>query len=108
MIKHMFERQAFALGDAPPYVVRCIDIEASGRADGHAHVTAVETHDPDGGETRWKADEAIAAIRGGDRFVIAEGEDPARVAVLEPGPCPACPSLTLVVYPPDRRPPTCD
>jgi hypothetical protein len=78
--------------DVPPYEVMCIERAASA-AEGHDHVIAVETRDPDGGQTRWATVEVIAAIREGEGFRV--GED--RTASLEPAICPACASVTLVL-----------
>jgi hypothetical protein len=82
-------------GEAPPYVVVRFyqDPEA---AAGHDHVTAIETRDPDGGTTRWRSIDVIAAIRAGERFVVEEdGQD--RESVLEPALCLVCPRATVKV-----------
>jgi hypothetical protein len=68
---------------------------------GHDHVTAIETRDPDGGSTRWRSIDVIAAIRDGERFDVAGngGE-----SVLEPALCPACPRATVKVVSADEPP----
>jgi hypothetical protein len=65
--------------------------------EGHVHVVAVETRDPDGGQTRWPTVEVIAAVRDGARFVMG-GRDRAH-ASLQPAICPGCATVTLVVTP---------
>jgi hypothetical protein len=80
----------------PPYVVVSVGRdETSGGA--HDHVVEVETRDPDGGETRWSAQQVVAAIRDGEHFVM-EANDAAGDAALElqPGGCPVCARTTLV------------
>lgn len=77
------------------------------RGEGHDHVTFVETRDPDGAQTRWKLVDVIAAIRGGDRFVVAE-DAKGRRTLLQPAVCPDCQLTTLEVEPPARRPIGCD
>jgi hypothetical protein len=78
----------------PPYVALCFEHEP-GAADGHSHVSAVRTQDPDGGETRWTAVEFVSAVRSGEQFVLI-GADGQR-ATLEPAVCPRCPSMTITV-----------
>ena len=82
--------------DVPPYVVTCLEQDSTAGA-GHDHVVAVETRDPDGGSTRWRTVDVIAAARGGERFVVGkvEGEP----ASLQPAVCPTCAMVTLMVSP---------
>jgi hypothetical protein len=83
--------------DAPPYVVTCLDVdEAAG--DGHQHVVAIETRDPDGGQTRWSTVQVIAALREGEQFVFRENERAG--TSMEPAVCAGCGTATLEV-PPD-------
>jgi hypothetical protein len=79
--------------DAPPYVVTCLE-EDEAAGEGHRHVTAIETRDPDGLQTRWSTVQVIAAVREGERFVVGDAETRRS---LEPGICPGCSSVTLVV-----------
>jgi hypothetical protein len=89
--------------EAPPYVVVRLDQDLD-TPDGHDHVTAVETRDPDGGSTQWRVVDVIAAIRDGERFVVElEGHD--RKSVLEPAVCPACSRATVTVDAAGERPP---
>jgi hypothetical protein len=81
-----------SLTDVPPYDVMCIERENSA-GKGHDHVIAVETRDPDGGQTRWATVEVIAAVREGERFTV--GDEP--TASLEPAICPACANVTLLL-----------
>ena len=70
-------------------------------------MTAVQTRDPDGVETRWRVVEVIAAIRDGERFVV--GEDGRGVqTLLEPAICPRCPTITLMTDPADATAAICD
>lgn len=69
-------------------------------ADGHHHVTAVETSDPDGGMTRWTLVEAIAGYRDGGRFIVGSGEG-GQAAELGPSVCPRCRMATLAIEPAD-------
>lgn len=79
--------------DWPPYLVLAISRDDSA-GGGHDHVMAVDTRDPDGGETRWGIQELIAAIRDGERFAVeSEG---ASGGHLQPSSCPACSRTTLV------------
>jgi hypothetical protein len=84
--------------DAPPYVVTCLEVDR-GAGEGHEHVAAVETRDPDGGQTRWTTVQVIAAVREGERFVVGDSDD-ARTS-LEPAGCPRCSTATLRVSPGD-------
>ena len=81
----------------PPYVVACIDADPWLAIDGHHHVTAVETRDPDGGQTRWTLVQVILAIRDGAAFSVVDGER--AVAHLEPTVCTRCPMATLTIDP---------
>ena len=67
-------------------------------AEGHLHVTAVETTDPDGGATHWSLVQVIEAVRGGERFVLREDASAAPVE-LAPTVCPRCRMATLAVEP---------
>jgi hypothetical protein len=89
----MRKRALRPTGEAPPYVVVRYyqDPEA---AAGHDHVTAIETRDPDGGTTRWRSIDVIAAIRGGERFVV-EDDGHGRESILEPSLCLVCPRVTV-------------
>lgn len=81
-------------GKLPPYAVRCVVLDPTAEADGHHHVTAIETSDPDGGETRWSLVQVIEAVRSGERFVSAETPD-GRGTELGPMVCPRCSIATL-------------
>jgi len=50
--------------------------------------------------------EVIAAIRDGERFVVAE-DGHGKLTLLEPGLCPQCPFATLLVDPPEAGPVPC-
>lgn len=78
----------------PPYTVRCLDLDPVARADGHHHVTAIETGDPDGGRTRWTLVQVIEAVRDGEQFVI-EADADRQVIDLAPSVCPRCHMATL-------------
>lgn len=82
--------------DAPPYVVTCLETDRAA-GEGHDHVVAAETRDPDGGQTRWVTVEVIAAVREGERFVV--GDEGSQRVALEPAVCPGCPTVTLAVTP---------
>jgi hypothetical protein len=99
----MPERFPRSTDEAPPYVVVRLDQEL-GTPDGHDHVTAVETRDPDGGSTQWRAIDVIAAIRDGERFAV-DLDGVARESVLEPAVCPACPRATVTVGAAGEPPP---
>ncbi len=100
--------QPFSVGadQVPPYEVACIELDARLEFGGHQHVTVIETSDPDGGRTRWSCVQVIAAIREGERFVVATGGD-GEPALLEPGLCPRCPFATLLVDPSRPQPARC-
>jgi hypothetical protein len=93
--------QEQSVTDVPPYEVMCIERDGSA-GEGHDHVIAVETRDPDGGQTRWATVEVIAAVREGERFTV--GDEPA--ASLEPAVCRACANVTLAI-PQDLGVPDC-
>ena len=97
---------ARGVGELPAYRVVCLQTDRAGAADGHDHVTAVETWDPDGGRTRWTLVQVIAAVRDGEVFRTGEGGE-GQVAVLEPAVCPRCSLATLLVDPPEVRPALC-
>ena len=88
----MMANEAPEQRDLPPYAVVLVQYEDL--ADGHEHVSYVETLDPDGGQTRWTAVDLINAIRAGERFVVTIG-GAATGAILEPAICPVCPLVTL-------------
>jgi hypothetical protein len=79
-------------GGLPHYAVVLVQYEDL--SEGHEHVAFVDTLDPDGGQTRWRAVELINAIRDGERFVVSIGGTETG-ATLEPSICPVCPQVTL-------------
>lgn len=83
--------------DAPPYEVTCLE-EDGDAGTGHEHIVAIETRDPDGGQTRWSTVQVIAAVREGERFLVGEG---AAATSLEPAVCSACATATLKFPPGD-------
>jgi len=89
----------------PPYRVRCVQQDASG-TDGHPHVSFIETRDPDGGQTRWTTVQVIAAVRDGERFVVAD-DGRGGETLLEPAVCSRCPTVTLAVDPRVPAPASC-
>ena len=97
---------ALEIGDLPAYRVVCLEIDIAAEADGHDHVTAINTWDPDGGRTRWTLVQVIAAVRDGEAFHAGKGGD-GQAAVVEPAVCPRCPVATLLANPPEARPPVC-
>lgn len=89
----------------PPYVVGCVHADARLMAEGHLHVTAVETIDPDGGTTRWSLVQVIEAVRAGERFTLREGAgEPAEIT---PTVCPRCSVATVGVEGAWQRLPIC-
>ena len=92
----MVEIRPRPFGDTPPYVVVRLEHDPLAGA-GHDHVTVIETRDPDGGSTRWRSIDVIAAMRDGERFVVEEGNG--GESVLEPALCPACPRATVRAAP---------
>jgi hypothetical protein len=92
--------RAHTRGQVPPYSIRCIDLDPAARADGHLHVVAIETSDPDGGETRWSLVQVIEAVRDGERFILPQG-DGGQPAELGPTVCPRCAMATLSFDVPD-------
>lgn len=82
--------------ELPPYTVLCVQLRPTG--DAHEHVHAIETTDPDGGNTRWEPAEVIAAIRAGERFVLFDDGHGSEV-LLAMTRCHACPTTVLA---PDR------
>lgn len=97
---------SMGVDEVPPYAVACLELDARLEFGGHHHVTFIETQDPDGGRTRWSCVEVIAAIRDGERFVVAE-DGHGKLTLLEPGLCPQCPFATLLVDPPEAGPVPC-
>jgi hypothetical protein len=85
------------LGGPPPYEVLLLEGDPAAGAE-HQHVVAVQTRDPDGGETRWATVDVISALRAGEQFVVSERSANAP-ASLEPGLCPACAAVTISVSP---------
>ena len=104
MINHMVDALGMPVQDAP-YVVLCLSDDPNA-GSGHDHVAAIETRDPDGGSTRWTAIDVIAAIRDGERFVVGY-DGRGQEALLEPGVCPACSRVTLIVETDVARPAAC-
>lgn len=102
----MSQRTARGLGDLPAYRVVCVETDLAATANGHDHVTAIETWDPDGGRTRWTLVQVIAAVRDGEQFHAGKGGD-GQAAVLEPAVCPRCPLATLLVDSPEVVLPAC-
>lgn len=83
----------------PPYEVRCVEVAEAG-ADGHEHVVAIGTTDPDGGETRWPLRDVLSALQGGERFItLASPED--EPAELRQARCPLCSEASLKTDPPE-------
>jgi hypothetical protein len=91
---------------APPYVVTCIDTDADA-GDEHHHVVAVETRDPDGGQTRWTGPQALAAVEEGERFAFSDIGRGTRT-LLGPATCPACDFPTLTFGADGPTAPRCD
>jgi hypothetical protein len=72
----------FAWVPTTDHHMRCSALTQTTRpAMGHIHVLAVETRDPDGGQTRWTTRQVIAALRDGERFVVSE-DDQGRETLL--------------------------
>jgi len=82
---------------APPYAVSCVQADPAAMADGHLHVTSIETSDPDGGTTRWSLVQVIEAVRDGEQFILREGEGQA--VELGATVCPRCSLATLALDP---------
>ena len=89
----------------PPYRVHCVQQDASG-SDGHPHVSFIETRDPDGGQTRWSTVQVIVAMRGGERFLVAD-DGQGGETLLEPAVCTRCSTVTLAVDPRVPAPAPC-
>ena len=89
----------------PPYAVRCVHADPRSMAEGHLHVTALETSDPDGGSTRWSLVQVIEAVREGERFMLREGGG--EPAELSPTICARCSVATLGVEGDWQRLPIC-
>lgn len=102
----MDQSTARGIGELPAYRVVCLETDAAAEADGHDHVTSIETWDPDGGRTRWTLVQVVAAVRDGELFHAGKSAD-GQAGVLEPAVCPHCPVATLGVDPPEARPPAC-
>ena len=90
------------LGTTQPYEVLLIELDATGHAEGHEHVTVVDTSDACGCHARWTSVQVIAAIREGAEFIVGADGDHRR-AHLAPALCPVCPFATLVVAPLGRQ-----
>lgn len=88
-------------GGGPPYEVIGLEVDEEAQARGHDHVRFVDALDPDGGQTRWTAIDVIAAIRAGERFVMARAGE---ASGLEPSVCPRCPVITLRIEPAGAHP----
>jgi hypothetical protein len=82
----------------PAYHVCGVQRDRARQVEGHDHVLSIDTRDPDGGQTRWRCVDVIAAMRDGERFVLGEGGDRRQ---LEPALCPACAFATVRVIPAD-------
>ena len=80
--------------DAPPYVVTCV-VRERDAGDGHEHVLAVETRDPDGGRTRWATPEVVRALREGEEFLVDEDGS----SFLERASCERCAAVTVSISP---------
>jgi hypothetical protein len=89
--------------ELPAYRVECLEEELS---DGHSHVAHVKTRDPDGGQTRWSTVQVIAAVRDGERFVVAD-DGQGGETVLDPAVCTRCAKVTLAVDPRAPAPAPC-
>ena len=89
----------------PPYTVHCVRADPGPMSEGHLHVTAVETSDPDGGTTRWSLVQVIEAVREGERFMLREGAG--EPAELTPTVCARCSVATLGVEGDWQRLPIC-
>jgi hypothetical protein len=83
----------------PPYEVMCIEV-VEAEPEGHEHVAAIRTRDPDGGETRWPLDAVLAAVAAGERFVTPASEDD-EPAPLRQATCPLCSAASLKTDPPE-------
>ena len=81
----------------PPYEVLLLESDPN-QGEEHQHIIAIQTRDPDGGQTRWAAVQVISALQTGEQFVVDEGDGQKR-SVLEPAVCPACEKLTISVGP---------
>lgn len=99
------DRAATGLRGLPPNMVMCLEQAAWG-PDGHPHVSFIETRDPDGHETRWSTVQVIAAVRDGERFVVAD-DGRGGETLLEPAVCARCPTVTLAVDPRGPAPARC-
>lgn len=82
----------------PAYHVCGVQRDRARQVEGHDHVLSIDTRDPDGGQTRWRCVDVIAAMRDGERFVLGEGGDRRQ---LEPALCPVCAFATVRVIPAD-------
>jgi hypothetical protein len=85
--------------EVPPYEVRCVELMAAG-GDGHQHVVAIGTTDPDGGETRWQLADVLSALRDGEQFITAPSAYDAP-AELSPARCPICSEPSVRTDPPE-------
>jgi hypothetical protein len=99
----MVEIRPRSSGEGPHYVVVRIGHDALAGA-GRDHATAIETRDPDGGSTRWRSIDVIAAIRDGEHFVVED--EHGQESVLEPALCPVCPRATVTAGPTGDPPAT--
>ena len=102
LLSIIVEQDTQPRGATPPYEVLLIELDANAHAEGHEHVTVVDTSDACGCHARWTSVQVIAAIRDGAQFIVgADGDN--RRAQLTPALCPVCPFATLVVAPQGRR-----
>ena len=76
-----------------------MELVAAGR-DGHQHVVAIGTSDPDGGETRWQLADVLSALWDGEQFVTAASADDGPAA-LSPARCPICSEPSVRTDPPE-------
>ena len=105
-VDSMNKPSSVGVGELSPYEVACVELDPRLDATSHPHVAFIETRNPDGGRTRWSREQALAAIRQGERFVVVTGGNGMRV-LMQPGLCPRCPFFTLLVDPPEALPPPC-
>ena len=93
-------------GELRAHEVVCLQTDPTAEADGHEHVSAIETWDPDRGRTRWTLVQVIAAVREGETFHAGSASG-GQAGVIDPAVCPRCRFATLVVDPPEARPSPC-
>lgn len=79
-----------------PLEVLKIDLDPESEADGHRHVSAIDTSDLDGRVRHWSLVQVIAAVRDGEHFVVTHAST-GEVIELEPSVCPLCSMATLTL-----------